>query len=99
MYLKIHESREGRVVAACDRELIGKVLQGRNGICIDLDAYRDFYVGSPATEQELAAALKNFSSANLVGRKVVAVAVKSGMIGKNGISYINSIPYIQIYSI
>lgn len=99
MYLKIHDSKDGKIVAACDRELIGKVLEGRNGICIDLSAYRDFYAGSPASESELLAALKDFSSANLVGKKVVAVAVKSGIIGTSSIKYINSIPYIQIYNI
>jgi len=99
MYLKIHETKDGNIVAACDKELIGKVIEDKNGVCIDLDKYRNFYTGKIVGEEELAKALRNFSSVNLVGKKVVAVAVKEGLIDENDIRYINTIPYIQIYQI
>jgi len=99
MYLKIHETKDGKIVAACDKELIGRVLEEEGGVYIDLDAYRNFYIGSLASEQELLAALRGFSSANLIGKKVVAIAVKNRIVGESNIRYINSIPYIQIYNI
>lgn len=99
MYLKIHETKDGNIVAACDKELIGTIIEGKNGVCIDLDKYRNFYIGEIVGEEEIIKALKNFSSANLIGEKVVAIAVKEGLIRKNAIRYINTIPYIQIYQI
>ena len=98
MYLKVHETEKGKIVAACDKELVGKVLE-EEGICIDLDSYRDFYVGNTATKDEIKDALKEFSSANLVGKKVVGIAVEDGVVDEGYIKYIKDIPYIQIYSI
>ncbi|MEM3422352.1 MAG: DUF424 family protein [Candidatus Bilamarchaeaceae archaeon] len=98
MYMKIHEVNNGRVVAACDKELIGKVFE-KNGICIDLDTYKNFYMGDVVSEDRLLKELSDFSSANLVGKKVVSVALKAGLVLEKEVRYINSIPYIQIYKI
>lgn len=98
MYLKIHETPEGKIVAACDEELIGKVLD--DGVRhLDLGASKDFYIGKLSTEEELKNALKNFNSANLVGENTVNVAVNSGFAHENDVIYINKIPHIQIYQI
>jgi|YelNatPaOPRAMG01_1025707.scaffolds.fasta_scaffold05377_2 hypothetical protein len=98
MYINVHNTREGRIVAACDKELIGKVLDDGK-IHLDLKAYKSFYVGKPATAAELKKELENFSSANLVGKKAVSVALESGFAQKTDVIYINLIPYIQIYKI
>lgn len=98
MYLKIHETKDGRIIAACDKELIGKVLDdGKTHL--DLDSYRDFYVGKISTKDELKNALQNFISANLVGENAVSVALESGFAQKDDVIYINTTPYIQIYKI
>ncbi|MFH1222183.1 MAG: DUF424 family protein [Candidatus Micrarchaeota archaeon] len=99
MYLKIHNTKEGKIVAACDKELIGTVLEQKGGACMDLKTYRNFFVGELAAEEQLKAALRDFSSANLVGKKVVGIAVKERIVGKKDIKYINDVPYIQIYRI
>ena len=98
MYLKIHETKDGRIVAACDKELIGKVLDDGK-IHLDLDTCRSFYVGKLSTEEELKKALENFVSANLVGKNTVNVAIKSGFAQENDVIYINTTPHIQLYKI
>ncbi len=98
MYLKIHESAGQRIVAACDAELIGRVLEA-GGRVLDLDRYRGFYAGSRATAGEIAEALGSFTSANLVGRKTVKVALERGLASDDDVMYIKGIPYIQIYRI
>lgn len=81
MYIKIHESEEGKIVAACDKELIGKTFD--NGkINLDLKTYSNFYKGKEATKEGLKKALKNFFSANLVGKKAVSVALEGGFAQK-----------------
>jgi hypothetical protein len=98
MYLKIHKTKNGKIIAACDAELVGTVLEeGR--LCLDLKAHKDFYVGKKANERELIAALRDFSSVNLVGKKVVEIAAKTGIVEEKYIKYIKGIPYIQIYKI
>ncbi|MEM2908841.1 MAG: DUF424 domain-containing protein [Candidatus Bilamarchaeaceae archaeon] len=95
----MHETKGGKIVAACDKELVGKVFEGTDGECIDLKTYKDFYVGGIATENEIREALKSFSSANLVGKHVVEIAVKEGIVSEECIRYINGIPHIQIYRV
>lgn len=96
MYLRIHDTPKGRIVAACDEELIGRVFEG-NGMVIDLDRYRGFYVEKKVGAKELKDALASFSSVNLVGKGPVDVAVSMGLTHKKDVMYINKIPYIQIY--
>lgn len=99
MYVKIHETAEGRIIAACDSNLIGKKLI--EGIkVIDLDRYRNFYIGIPSDEKTLAEHLKKtFNSANIVGRNSVKVALDLGLITKAQVGYIKKVPYAQIYNL
>ena len=98
MYLKVHESVQGNVVAACDAELIGKVFEDKKGY-LDLDRYRGFYVGKKADETMVKTALKAFGSANLVGKRAVKSALDLGLAGRDDVMYIKGIPYIQIYRV
>jgi hypothetical protein len=98
MYLKIHEGPRGRVVAVCDKELIGKVLEDED-TCMDLKKHRSFYVGERVGKDEVGKALGTFSSANIVGQKSVDVALSLGLVDKDDVMYINDTPYIQIYKI
>src|SRR5262249_16090427 len=98
MYLKVHPSQGGRIVAVCDEDLIGPVLEG-NGVLMVLDKYRSIYAGEHAGEKEGGGALGRFSSANIVGKESVGLALAMGLAGKGDVMYIKKIPYIQIYRI
>jgi hypothetical protein len=98
MYMKIHEGSSGKVVAVCDKELVGKVLED-DKTCMDLEKYHSFYVGESVGKSEVESALATFASANLVGEKAVAIALSLGLVGKDDVMYINKTPYIQIYKI
>ncbi len=98
MYLKISE-REGRkIVAACDKELLGEVFE-EGGVVLDLDTYASFYKGEEVGAEELGKALRDFDSANLVGKECVAVALKNGLAKEGDIRYIKDIPHVQLYKI
>lgn len=98
MYLKVHEIQGKRIVAVCNKELIGRVLE-RGAFCIDLKRYGSFYKGRICNKAEVARQLKEFSSANLVGKNAVNVALNMGLATKKEVKYINRIPYIQIYKV
>jgi hypothetical protein len=98
MYLKVHGTKEGKMVAACDKELIGRVLDDGK-IHLDLDTCRSFYVGKLSTKEELRKALEDFVSANLVGKNTVLVALEGGFAQESDVIYINTTPHIQIYKI
>lgn len=98
MYLKIHMTGKAKVVAVCDENLVGKVLDdGRT--FMDLDRYRGFYVGDRADEKKVRQAFRDFSSANVVGQESVSIALSAGIATKKDVMYINKTPYIQVYNI
>lgn len=98
MYLKIHENQRGKIVAVCDADLVGKVLeeQGRE---LDLDRYRSFYVGEKVDQEPVKKALESFGSANLVGKNAIEVALAMGLGDAEDVMYIKNIPYMQIYKL
>jgi hypothetical protein len=98
MYMKIHETTNMRIVAVCDKELIGEILEDE-GTCLDLDTYKSFYVGEKVEEARVRDALKEFGSVNLVGKNSVGIALDLGLVEKDEVLYIKEIPYIQIYKI
>ena len=98
MYFKLHERGGQKVLAACDKELIGKTLEEK-GAHLDLAKYASFYKGESCTEKELLSMMPLASSLNLVGKKAVAAGLKSGLFSQKEVKYINGIPHIQIYKI
>jgi len=98
MYFKMHERGGHKVLAACDQELIGKVLEEK-GAHLDLAKHASFYKGEICTEKELLAMIPEASSLNLVGKKAVAAGMKSGLFSQKEVKYINGIPHIQVYRI
>ena len=98
MYLKIHETKDGRIVAVCDDGLLGKIFQEGKAV-LDLKTYINFYNGEKGKNSTIKKALQSFSSANLVGRESTAMAINLGLISKEDVRYIQGIPYVQIYRI
>jgi len=98
MYLKLSEAEGRKVIAACDSNLIGKVLKEGEAV-LNLDIYSSFYIGEEVDAGTLAEALKDFDSANLVGEECVAVALESGLVRKSDVRYINNVPHIQLYKV
>ena len=97
MYLRIHSSPEGVVVALCDAELIGRRLSQGN-LVLDLGKYASFYQGEKVTVAEAAEALKGAANINLVGKKALAAATGAGVDISGAIS-ISGVPHLQAYRI
>ncbi|MFA6327973.1 MAG: DUF424 family protein [Candidatus Micrarchaeia archaeon] len=95
MYLKMHPSPDGEIVALCDVELIGKVLASGKAK-LDLSAYAPFYLGKKIGETEAVEALKAAQNANLVGKKALAAAKKAGLPVSHA-KNIGGVPHLQIY--
>ena len=97
MYLKIHSSPEGEIVALCDEELIGRVL--RDGkMCLDLKVHGAFYKGEKVSQARAVAALSEARNANLVGVRSLEAAKKAGL-SVSGAVLISGIPHLQMYRI
>jgi hypothetical protein len=93
---KIHQFELKTILAACDKEHIGKTFE--NGK-ISITISEKFFKGKNVSESELEKMLEETDSANLFGNKCVAIAQKKGLISKAGLIVIGGIKHAQIYRI
>jgi len=81
------------IVAICDKELIGKKFENEK---FQLDVKENFYKGKEVNEKELIEIIKNQlmedATFNIVGKNSVDIALKIGLIAKEGIKEIEGIP-------
>ncbi|MCO5384115.1 MAG: DUF424 domain-containing protein [Methanosarcina barkeri] len=96
MYLKIYKNREHVLVAACDKEVLGKTLKNGNTV---VDISRAFYEGEYVSEEELRKALQNATTANIFGEKTIKCAIEYGLIDKDSVILIDGVPHAQIFRI
>lgn len=97
MYLKIHNiPGQGRITAACDRELLNTTLT-----CPACDIIVDsgFYGDVLATEEEVLAALAAATNANIIGKRVCELAIAAGLLEAATCIMIGDIPHAQIYGL
>ncbi len=91
MLIKIHKSYRD-VIAICDSWLLGKKFeQGKMQIEVG-----NFFDGEEKTESEILEFIKDACKEdvtfNIVGEKAVKLALKSGVIEKDGVTTIQGIP-------
>ena len=91
---KIHKvyKENDIVVAICDKELIGKELRKNPYFKVN----EKFYFEKDCNEEEAVDLLKSCTIANLVGKKIVELALKKKFITKENIILIGDIPHAQI---
>lgn len=95
MFLKVHHyPGAGDVVAVCDHELLNTSLNYGD---IEIQVTETFYGSTPATEDDVRAAIRNASNVNLIGERSVAIAIDLGLITREGCIMIGDVPHAQIF--
>jgi len=93
MLLKIHDSYR-IVVAICDKELLGKKFEEGDKT---LEIKPHFYEGEEKTEEEVIKSIKMAAAEdatfNIVGKKSIQAALKTGLINQEGVREIQGIPF------
>ena len=92
MLVKVHKKESRTIVAVCDKQLLGQVLE-ENGKQLDLRG--DFYKGEERDIQEIGDLMRNADGVNLVGKEAVALGLQEGVIEKENIATIKGIPHAQ----
>lgn len=90
--------KQGRdiLVAACDPELLGKTLKFGE---IDFPVRRDFYEGQLLTVEETLHEIRNGTTVNLLGEKVVGHALREGLVHPEAVLYVSGVPHALIVKI
>lgn len=96
MYIKIYKNGEHVLVAACDKEVLGKTLKHGNAT---LEISRAFYEGELVSEKELEKALEEATTANLFGEKTIKCAIKCRLIDPESVIMIDCVPHAQVFRV
>ena len=91
IYVKIYTIEKEIIVTACDKEVLGLKLedpQRRISFYVD-PAY---FKGELKNIESLVEILRNATSANLVGKRVVEAALKAGLVHSEAIIEVENIP-------
>lgn len=96
IFFKQHPHENGTVFAACDAELVGQTL--REGK-IEFKVSERFYAGEKVNEKKFVQLLKESTNSNLVGKIVVELAIKEGLLNGLDVKYIQGVPHAIIVAI
>ncbi|HLC86792.1 MAG TPA: DUF424 family protein [Candidatus Nanoarchaeia archaeon] len=85
------------VVAICDSDLLGKKFEDNN---FQLDLKESFYKGKEVNGKELIGIIEKMigedATFNIVGEESIKIALKIGIINKNGIKEIQGVPFALV---
>jgi len=97
IFVKIHSTPAGKILAMCDEELIGKVFREGEAI-VDLQKYKDFYVGEKKNEREIKEIFdEDITSINAVGERSVNLLINNSLATKKNVKKINGVAILQIF--
>ncbi len=96
IFHKVHGQGNEKVLAACDKEVLGKRLE-QGKICFEVK--ESFYKGSEIEEAELRKKLHEFENINLVGNKAVALALEEKLALEENVMEIAGTKHVQIFKI
>jgi len=95
--MRVHRVRAEVVVAACDADLLGRDLPvGERGRTVKVTA--QFYGERRVTREELLFALERATIANLLGERVLRLAVEGGFVSADGTGMLGGVPHAEIFS-
>jgi hypothetical protein len=95
--MRVHRVRAEVVVAACDADLLGRDLSvGEKGRTVKVTP--QFYGERRVTREELLFALERATIANLLGERVLRLAVEGGFVSAEGTGKLGGVPHAEIFS-
>jgi len=92
LYAKLFQHGRDVLVAASDKELIGKEFKDDRAV---IHVSERFYKGDRVDEAQLAKLMDSSSIGNLVGKKVIKVAMEKGLVQEKDVLTIGGTPHVQ----
>lgn len=99
IYVRLHDSENGVLLAMCDEKLIDKVIE-EGEVYINIRDYSDFYKGELVSKDEVGRLLpEKLHSANIVGNEAVEAAVEHSIIKREHVRTALGVRYANAYSV
>ncbi|MFB6267294.1 MAG: DUF424 domain-containing protein [Halodesulfurarchaeum sp.] len=92
MILTERQTDRGLLVTACDPDVLGETFEDGE---VSLEVTEDFYGGDRVAEEAVIDSLSRASVANLVGTRVVELAIEEGFVDEDRVLEIDSTLHAQ----
>lgn len=93
MIVNERTTEEGRLVAVCDRDVLGESFEDGS---VSITVNEEFYDGDRVDEQAVIEALSRAHVANIVGTRAVALAVEHGFVEEANVLEIGETVHAQL---
>lgn len=90
VYFKKHVKDFNEVYAACDENLLGRTISNNR---LQVKVSEGFYKGELIDIEEALTKLKGSSNINMIGKHIIAAAIKIGIVSSKAIIELEGIPY------
>lgn len=100
IYLKIHNTEDGIILAMCDSTLINKVLT-EGDVEINIRDYSEFYKGKLIDKNTAVDEIEysEVYSATIIGKESIEIAIQKTLIDQESVKYVEDVPYANMYRI
>lgn len=93
IYIHIHKTNADDILAACDEDILGQTFRsGKAKITVT----ETFYNGELVPEEAFVAKLKEYRNINLVGNRVVDLAIENKIVDPDYVMTIGDVKYAQV---
>lgn len=96
IYIKIHSGLDDTVLAACDEDVLGKTFSGNK---LRITVSEGFYNGELVPEEVFVQHMERISIMNLVGERVIALAIENGHVSEDCVLDIGGVKHAQVVKI
>jgi hypothetical protein len=92
-YVKVYRDGDDLLVACCDEDIRGKTFEEGELV---LDVTESFYCDEFLEGKEICSLLRKATIVNIVGEKVVKLAVGEGVIEEKNVLRVKGVPHAQM---
>ena len=84
-----------QMINICDLDLVGKEIN-KDDFTINIS--KEYFQDEEINEKEAASLLKSSSVLNLVGKNIVALALRLNLAKENSVKVIEGVPFLMVFS-
>ncbi len=95
-YAKVYYVSNEIILACCDKDICGKIFENNDVI---LNVKEEFYKGKLINEEEAIKLLNEATIINIVGKEIVDLAIRIGLVDRESVIKVKDIPHAQVFKI
>ena len=91
--IRVHKGQDDTILAACDEDILGQTFRG-DGMRITVS--ERFYRDETVSEETFIEFMEKVTIMNLVGERVIALAIEKGYVSEDNVLDIGGVKHAQV---